>query len=56
MEHGRNTEMSKSKSTHKSKGDYGIAAADEPQLLNELATTGVTAGLLINFGSIKVEL
>lgn len=28
---------------------------DEPQLLNELKATGITVGLLINFGREKVE-
>ncbi|HEX5399758.1 MAG TPA: GxxExxY protein [Verrucomicrobiae bacterium] len=30
-------------------------AEDEPQLLNELKTTGIKVGLLINFGRTKVE-
>ncbi len=30
-------------------------SADEPQLLNELKATGIKVGLLINFGSEKVQ-
>ena len=34
---------------------YGFLSQDEPQLLNELKATGHEAGLLINFGRVKVE-